>query len=228
MSYRTHYSNEEIQFLQTLFDSGHQGVSDSLEEMLGTRPESFSAKVAVIPASQLTRVMDVGIEPLGSVSSRFSGGVQGEFLYLQSKTDLDVLDKILSASSEPVPDDDDDADGIMVPEWLQEQRQARKLSQESSRDMLTTISELGNTLFGVYGSALLERTKLGIFQEISDATMDEHQVVFSKAISHGIKSSNLAVLFTFDFSIRSSKAKFWLVIFPNPEGLNALFECMEN
>jgi chemotaxis protein CheY-P-specific phosphatase CheC len=224
MSYTSKHTEEELTILRGLLNRGDGLIRGSLDEVIGHTISAYKAETRVVPSSNVIRVMEISIEPLATVNSSFSGGLQGDFLFLMAESNYQTFG--WAVNSAPPVLEQDDSDSAMVPEWLQKQRMERKAEPKPKRDMMEVISELANRFFGVYGSVLYEKAKLGIFQGMPLASMDQEQSVLSAAIARNLRSGNISILTSLDFTVMQKEIRIWLLLLPGQDGLDAILEGM--
>lgn len=224
MTNTTHIlSKAEAWYIGMLLVGGDARVGESLEMLTGQAADRLTVRIKVIPASDVIRTMNITMGPLITVISNLSGDVHGEFLFLQTDRNYRILGGLMSEAVIGVTkEDENNPASYLVPDWLKKQRQKALEGDRGKKIMLDAISELSNMIFGSYGTALYDSRKLTIFQGVPTATLDNHHSALTAAIARCIKSANTAILFSIDFVMKQKDLKIWLLLLPDPEGLQRL------
>ena len=225
-------SAAQIGFLHKVIDGGNRHVCTTLEMLTGQSVDQHSVRTQVIPgvdAMELLALMDLDPGPGASVISSVHGDVEGNFLFLQTRRDFQTLSQVMGptligGARRAV----NGAEDHSKPDWLIEQRHQDLDSRELQAQMLDTITEMGNVLFGIYLTAFYSDCKLTAFQDVPTASLvDDPQSLLMKTLSWKSRGANIAFVIEIDYVIAQKTLKAWLLMLPLMSGLRAMFDSMD-
>ncbi len=221
-------SDAQIEFLCDVLADGNSQVASALEMLTGQPIEQHSVRIEVVPSEHVTELMNFPRGSMAVVACGIRGDIGGDFLFLQTQRDLQVLSNVMAPILTGETQHPADTKSMsQAPDWLIEKRLNGRNIQAQ---MMDTIGELGNTLFGVYLMSLYKNCKLTVYQDIPGVSqMDAQQSVLGRIRAQGQsgRASPVAVVIEINYMIERIGLKAWLVLLPLMDGLGKILDCMD-
>lgn len=226
-------SKRQIIFLQKVLEGGHNKISDTLSMLTGQEVQQLSVRSRItdeVNLKEMIAQMDFGEAPVGSVISRARGDFVGTLAFLQSQRDLEVLGHIMGHSLTGTKRSKVNRHSVQLqPDWTFEQSRKILEKQELMVQMLDTIGEIANILFGNYLATFQDKFKLATFQSVPSTNMvDDPFALLMRTVPWNSRKDTVVFTNQIDFAINQRAIRVWLLLVPDADGLQKMIEYMDN
>lgn len=222
----------QLVFLQKMFEGGNQQVSATLEMLTQQVIEQLSVRTRVVVEASmrdLASLMHLETDPVASVVSTIRGDFESTFLFLQSNRNFETLGQVMghaltgTARSRTHP-----FTLHLQPDWTFEQKHQILDKETMKAQMLDTISEIGNILFGNYLTTFQNDLNLTTYQSVpSTRLVDDPLSLLMQTIPWSSGGAPIAFVNQINCVIRQRKLEAWLLMVPDASGLEKMIDCME-
>lgn len=219
-------SDVQIEYLCRVLADGNSQVPMALEMLTGQHIEQHSVHIEVAPSRHVAQLMHIPDGAMAVVVCGIRGDIGGDFLFLQTQSDLQILSRVMSPIlTGEVRHPANKETMNQTPDWLVKKRSN---SMNIEGQMMETIAELGNTLFGVYLMSLHKNCNLTVYQDVPDTSlMGAQQAVLGRMRSQLKHPSHVAVVIEINYMIGKFALKAWLVLLPMLDGLGKILDGMD-
>lgn len=221
---------EQIISLQKVFEGGNSQVSATLEMLTGREIEQLSVRtrvIAEVSMRDLVGLMNFETGSIAGVVSTICGDFKGTLLFLQSKRNFETLGHIMGHALTGTARSQNHRFALQ-PDWTFEQKRQILDKETLKTQMLETINEIGNILFGNYLATFQNEFKLTTYQSVPSTRLAENPLsLLTQTIPWSRGGNPIAFSSQIDCVIRQRKLEAWILMIPDVDGLQKMTACME-
>ena len=222
--------NQVNSFDRLLLD-GTGNALNALEVMFGLAIDSSDSTIEIAPAVTSENLKHLGPGTLYVVSSDMVGEMQGSLLLVMRSDDFDYLSEVMR----PVlgllflsnPDTDLAELDSQRPGWMQEDGTKKMDDAVFQEQMMGTLAELGNVLFGLYTKAIYKICDLNTHHSVPKPVKDPDQKAIKQVLSSSKISDQLHLVFENEFVVVDRPIKLWCLISPTQASLEDILQRIE-
>lgn len=222
-------SSEQFAFLQRVIEGGNSNVPATFEMLTGQVVEKHTVRSEVITGKsmrELLTMLDLESGPVASVVSDARGEFRSTLLFMQSMKDFEILGHIMSHALTGTDRSRPHRHArYLQPDWTYAQKHQILSKEKLQKQMLDTIGEIGNILFGSYLATIQNECELTTFQSVPTTRLtDDPLALLMQVIPWNMVRDMVAFVNRIEVVIRQRPLKAWLVIVPHESGLKSLIE----
>ena len=219
----------QISFLQEMIERGNANVPATLEMLTGREVEKHTVKTEVVAGLSMRQIltkMDMESDSVASVVSDAQGDFKSTLLFLQSMKDFEALGQVmghaLTGTDRSRPHQ---SARHLQPDWTYAQKHQILDKEKLQAQMLDTIGEIGNILFGSYLATIQNECKLTTFQSVPTTKLANNPLsLLMQVIPWNRARDTVFFINRIDCVIRQRPMKAWVLVIPHESGLQSLIE----
>ena len=217
-------------FDRFLIDSTDK-ILNTLEVMLELEIGSSDSNIEIATAVNSETLKHLGSGTLYTVSSALVGDVQGSILLLMRSGDFEhlgeVIKPLLSLLFLSSPDADLATLDSQKPDWMQDKGIVHTGDTAFHEQMMDTLAEIGNVLFGIYTKAIYKISDLNTYHSVIEVFRDSDQQSIQPVLSSSEMPDQLHLVIENEFVVMDKPFKLWCLISPTQESFQDILNRIE-
>ena len=223
-------ANQVNSFDNLLLD-GTGNALKALEVMFELTIESSDSTLEIASAMASENLKHLGPGTLFIVSSDMMGDMQGRLLLVMRSDDFDYLSEVmrpvlsllfLSNPDTGLAELDD-----QKPDWMQEDGAEPGDDVVFQEQMMDTLAELGNVLFGLYTKAISKICDLNTHHTVPEPLKVPGQQAMKQVLSSSQMPDQLHLVIENEFVVVDRPIKLWCLISPTRASLEDILQQIE-
>ncbi len=225
-------TEKQLKSFDRFLVDGTRKALNALEVMFGLNIDSSDSTIEIAPAVNSETLKHLGNGTLYVVSSSLVGDLQGSMLLLMRSDDFKYLGEmmrpILSLLFLSAPDADLSELDSRKPDWMQDNDTGSSGDTAFDEQMMDTLAEMGNVLFGLYTKAMCNICALNSHHSVPEASRDPEQRAIQKLLSSSEGKRQLRMIIENEFVMTGRPIKIWCLISPEQKSFQEILGRIEN
>jgi chemotaxis protein CheC len=197
------FTEEQMDYLVELLNIGAGNAATALTELLQCTVSMTLPGVEIFPPTQLPSLLGDPALPVACTRMKMVGDMSGCLFFI-------------------VPEDQ----RLKLAERA-EQALLGSASEPDSRQILGTLTEIGNILAGVYLTAIHDFCRLNVYHSVPVPAVDMVQALLDESLAARAGDDATMILIKNEFIIEAERAKAFFLIFPTGESVQTLVDSMK-
>ena len=199
---------------------------NALEVMFGLNIDSSDSTIEIATAVNSEILKHLGNGTLYIVSSAMVGDMQGSILLLMRSGDFKYLGEVMRPVLSLLFLSNIDADLATLdsqkPDWMQDNGTGHTGDAAFNEQMMDTLAEMGNVLFGLYSKAIYKICALNTHHSVPKALKDPDQQAIQQVLSSSAAPDQLHMVIENEFVVMDRPIKLWCLISPTQESFQEI------
>lgn len=226
------FTEKQVNSFDRFLIDGTANTLTALEEMFGLNIDSSDSTIEIAPAVNSEHLKHLGNGTLYVVSSDMVGEMQGSLLLVMRSDDFEQLSEMMRPVLSLLFLSDPDADLAVLdsqkPDWMQDKGPEQTDDAAYQAQMMDTLAELGNVLFGLYSKAIFRICALNSHHSVPEALRDPDQEAIKQVLSSSQMSDQLHLVIENEFVVMEKPIKLWSLISPTRASLEDILKRIES
>ncbi len=225
------FTAKQVNFFDSFLLDGTEKALDALKVMFGLNIDSSDSSIEIALAVTSENLKHLGSGTLDIVSSAMAGDMQGSILLVMRSGDFNYLSEVIRPVLSLIflsnPNADLAALDSQKPDWMQDNGSGHTDDAAFQEQMMDTLAEMGNILFGLYMKAIYKICDLNTQHSVPEALRDPDQQAIQQVLSSSGKSDQLLLVIENEFVVMGRPIKLWCLISPTQASLQEILKRIE-
>jgi chemotaxis protein CheY-P-specific phosphatase CheC len=221
-------NKNQIESFDRFLVTATRDALDYLESMFLLNIDSSSADINIEPAVNNEKIHQLGESPLYAISSSMTGELQGNLHLLMRTDDFQSMGEVMKPILKLVFLSSPDANladlECQMPDWMQDDENPSVEDMTFHEQLMDTLTEIGNLLFGVYSRAFYKIYDLHTSLSSPQALKNPDQQPINKILSTPEPPDQWHLLIENEFVVLNKSIRFWSLISVTQKSFNEILD----
>ena len=200
------FTEEQLDFIREMMNIGAGNAATALQQLLQCPVDLIIPKVHVLPAAQVSSILDNPASLVACVRMGMVGDIDGAMFFILPEESTERLISIAEKAQIGI---------------------CKLPGQKHEEGDFSAVVEIGNVLSGVYLTAVHDFCGLNIYHTVPVLAIDMIQPLLDEALIKTSIQIHTAVLVENEFSIEEHHIRTLLLIVPSAESVKPMIDALE-